>query len=102
MEAVPARCVQKGANGRVKALLKGGATAALDVKLLHNAEQNMQANPTLCQKLYAPMSQVVLKLGVIKNNLVHGNEPPRRVRRLRLLRKLESCQGTPRGGIRPS
>ena len=64
---------KKGANERLKALLKGGATAALDVKLLHNAELNMRANPTLCQKLYAPMSQVVLKLGVIKNDVVHGN-----------------------------
>ena len=37
-----------------------------------------------------------------KTHAPHQSEPPRRVRRLRLLRKLESCQGTPRGGIRPS
>ena len=63
----------KGANGRIKALVKGGATAALDVKLLHNAEKNMQANPTLCKKLYAPMSQAITKLDSLKSNVIHGN-----------------------------
>ncbi|MDQ2849879.1 MAG: hypothetical protein M3Y49_03945 [Actinomycetota bacterium] len=64
---------KKGANGRIKALLKGGATAALDVKLLHNAEKNIQANPTLCKKLYVPMSQAIAKLDSIKSNVIHGD-----------------------------
>ena len=64
---------KKGTNGRIKALLKGGATAALDVKLLHNAEKNIQANPTLCKKLYAPMSQAITKLDSLKTNVIHGN-----------------------------
>ena len=64
---------KKGANGRIKALIKGGATAALDVKLLHNAEKNIQANPTLCKKLYAPMSQAITKLDSLKSNVIHGN-----------------------------
>ena len=64
---------KKGANGRIKALVKGGATAALDVKLLQNAEKNVQANPTLCKKLYAPMSQAIAKLDSLKSNVVHGN-----------------------------
>ena len=64
---------KKGANGRIKALVKGGATAALDVKLLQNAEKNIQANPTLCKKLYAPMSQAITKLDALTSNVVHGN-----------------------------
>lgn len=64
---------KKGANGRIKALLKGGATAALDVKLLHNAQKNIKANPTLCKKLYVPMSQAIAKLDSIKSNVIHGD-----------------------------
>lgn len=39
----------KGANGRIKALLKGGTTAALDVRLLHNAQEISKPTPPCAQ-----------------------------------------------------
>lgn len=64
---------QKGQNGRVKALVKAGATTALDVKLLSNAQKNIKANPTLCKTLAKPMSDAMTKLKSIKTDAASGN-----------------------------
>lgn len=66
----------KGANGRVSAIVKGGATAAFDVKMLMNAEKNVKANPTLCKVLYAPITEAVAELGNAKTSLLSGDLHP--------------------------
>lgn len=63
----------KGANGRVLALVKAAATAAADAKLLSNAVQNIQANPTLCHVLYQPMVDLGTKLSALKTDVTSGN-----------------------------
>lgn len=63
----------KGANGRVLALVKAAATAAADAKLLSNAVKNIQANPTLCNVLYQPMVDLASKLSALKTDVTSGN-----------------------------
>ena len=64
---------KKGANGHIRALIKGGTTAALDLKLMSNATKNVQANPTLCKTLYQPISDVADKLSGLKGGLATGS-----------------------------
>lgn len=64
---------QKGADGRTKALIKGGATAALDLKLLNNAVKNAQANPTLCKTIAQPLGTAVENVKNMKGDLASGN-----------------------------
>lgn len=64
---------QKGADGRTKALIKGGATAALDLKLLNNAVKNAQANPTLCKTIAQPLGTAVESVKNMKGDLTSGN-----------------------------
>lgn len=64
---------QKGADGRTKALIKGGATAALDLKLLDNAVKNAQANPTLCKTIAQPLGTAVESVKNMKGDLTSGN-----------------------------
>ena len=64
---------QKGADGRTKALIKGGATAALDLKLLDNAVKNAQANPTLCKTIAQPLGTAVENVKNMKGDLTSGN-----------------------------
>ncbi|GAB3584945.1 hypothetical protein [Calidifontibacter terrae] len=63
----------KGANGRLKAIVKGTGAAALDLKLLSNAKKNVQANPTLCRTLYAPISNAAADLGKVKSAITGGD-----------------------------
>lgn len=56
----------KGADGRVTAIVKGTAAAAASVKLLKNAQQNAQANPTLCRTVAKPLAALVSTLGGLK------------------------------------
>jgi hypothetical protein len=63
----------KGAKGRTLALVKAGATAAADVKLLHNATTNVQANPTLCTTLAKPISQLADHLTALGSQVTSGN-----------------------------
>src|ERR1700749_2647907 len=42
----------KGADGRIKAIIKAGLATAVIVKLLSNAKENAAADPTLCK--YVP------------------------------------------------
>lgn len=64
---------QKGTDGRTKALIKGGATAALDLKLLNNAVKNAQANPTLCKTIAQPLGTAVESVKNMKGDLTSGN-----------------------------
>ena len=63
----------KGAKGRTLALIKAGATAAADVKLLHNATKNVQANPTLCATLAKPIGQLANQLSALSSEVTSGN-----------------------------
>ena len=40
---------RKGAEGRTKAIIKGGLATAAILKLLSNAKKNAEADPTLCK-----------------------------------------------------
>lgn len=64
---------KKGADGRVKAMAKGAATAALDVKLLDNAVKNAKANPTLCKTIAQPLGTAVDSMKNMKGDLTSGN-----------------------------
>ena len=63
----------KGADGRVTAIAKAGATAALDIHLLKNAQKNVKASPALCKALAKPMSEAISKLDSIKGDITSGN-----------------------------
>lgn len=64
---------QKGAHGRIKAIVKGVAVSALDLKLMNNAKKNVEANPTLCKVLGGPIEKAVGALGGLKGNITSGN-----------------------------
>lgn len=64
---------RKGASGRTIALVKAGVAAATTVKLLKNARDNAQANPTLCNSIAAPMSAVITSLGGVTSALKGGD-----------------------------
>lgn len=63
----------KGTHGRILALVKAAATAAADAKLLSNAVKNIQANPTLCNVLCQPMTDLATHLSALKSDLASGN-----------------------------
>jgi hypothetical protein len=48
---------KKGADGKVKALIKAAAAGAFVVNRLNAAKNAAQANPTLCKTLSAPMAK---------------------------------------------
>ena len=63
----------KGAHGRIKAIIKGVAVSALDLKLMNNAKKNVEANPTLCKVLAAPIENAVGALGGLKGKITSGD-----------------------------
>lgn len=64
---------RKGASGRTIAVVKAGVAAATSVKLLKNARDNAQANPTLCNTIAAPMSAAIASLGGVTSALTGGD-----------------------------
>jgi hypothetical protein len=64
---------RKGASGRTLAVVKAGVAAATSVKLLKNAQENAQANPTLCKTIAAPMSAAIASLGGVTAALTGGD-----------------------------
>jgi hypothetical protein len=67
---------QKGANGRTFALVKAGLTAAASAKLLKNAKENAQANPTLCRTIAGPLSTLTSQLSGLVSSLRSGSFDP--------------------------
>ena len=61
------------ANAGKAVALVGGATAALDLKLLDNAVKNAQANPTLCKTIAQPLGTAVESVKNMKGDLTSGN-----------------------------
>ncbi len=67
----------RGAQGRTVALIKAGAAAAASAKLLSNARENAQANPTLCRTVAAPLGRLTDTLGGLTTSLREGTFNPR-------------------------
>ena len=65
---------RKGADGRVKAIIKAGLATAAIIKLLSNAEKNAAADPTLC-KFVPSMGTIKASLGAWRPR--SGAVPPR-------------------------
>lgn len=63
----------KGAKGRVTALVKAGAVALVDAKLVDNAYQNVEASPALCTALIAPLGDLKTELTALKGRIVTGD-----------------------------
>lgn len=63
----------KGAHGRIKATIKAVGVSALDLKLMSNAKKNVEANPTLCKVLAAPIAKATHELGGLKGKVTSGD-----------------------------
>lgn len=63
----------KGADGRTGALVKAGAVALVDYKLVNNAYENVQASPALCKALIVPLGQLKNTMGSMKGQILAGN-----------------------------
>ena len=62
----------KGADGRVKAIIKAGLATAVIVKLLSNAKENAAADPTLCK--YVPsMDNIKASLSTLADKIKGGS-----------------------------
>ncbi|HVX18799.1 MAG TPA: hypothetical protein VHA73_12265 [Acidimicrobiales bacterium] len=64
---------KKGAHGRIRALLKAGATALLDAHELKLAKEDVQANPTLCKILIGPLHALEGKFSSLKGKIAGGD-----------------------------
>lgn len=62
---------RKGADGRVKAIIKAGLATAAIIKLLSNAEKNAAADPTLC-KFVPSMGTIKASLGSLAAKIRGG------------------------------
>ena len=63
---------RKGADGRVKAIIKAGLATAVIVKLLSNAKENAAADPTLCK--YVPsMDNIKASLSNLADKIKGGS-----------------------------
>lgn len=54
-------------------MVKAGLAAATSVKLLKNARDNAQANPTLCKTIAGPVSAAITALGGVTAAITGGN-----------------------------
>jgi hypothetical protein len=62
----------KGADGRIKAIIKAGLATAVIVKLLSNAKENAAADPTLCK--YVPsMDNIKASLSTLADKIKGGS-----------------------------
>ena len=63
---------RKGADGRIKAVIKAGLATAVIVKLLSNAKENAAADPTLCK--YVPsMDNIKASLSTLADKIKGGS-----------------------------
>ena len=63
----------KRAKGRLTALVKAGAVALVDAKLIDNAYRDVEASPALCTLLIAPLGDLRAALATAKEQLITGN-----------------------------
>ncbi len=64
---------RSGAHGRIRALLKAGATALFDEHEVRKAIQDVKASPALCKVLIAPLSALDSKFEAIKAKISGGD-----------------------------
>lgn len=63
----------QGADGRTAALVKGGLAAAFSAKQIHDAIDNVKADPTLCNAIGEPLSQLGSALDGLKDKVKNGD-----------------------------
>ncbi len=63
----------KGANGRLAAFVKAGATALFDKREIRLAAEDVKANPTLCKVLAAPLRRLADTLGGLGSKIKGGD-----------------------------
>jgi hypothetical protein len=64
---------RKGTSGRTFALVKAAATAALDYREIKLAAQDVQADPTLCKTIAAPLAKLTSVFSSSTKNLAKGD-----------------------------
>lgn len=64
---------KKGADGRIRAMVKAGAIALFDVHEVKKAIADVKANPTLCKVLYKPLSALQDQFSKLKSKIIHGD-----------------------------
>jgi len=64
---------QQGAQGRRTAIAKAVAVAALDVKLISNAYENVKADPQLCQAIGGPLGRLKDQTTTMKDQITKGD-----------------------------
>ena len=64
---------KKGANGRISAFLKAGATALFMKREIRLASEDVKANPTLCRTIAAPLSRLAASIGGAVTKLKGGD-----------------------------
>lgn len=64
---------QRGADGRTAAIVKAGLAAAASGKLLKNARDNAQADPTLCRTIAQPLNTAIAAVGGVTAALASGD-----------------------------
>jgi hypothetical protein len=67
---------KKGAGGRTKALIKGAAAGAFILNRLNAARKMVNADPTLCKSLKAPLSALSAQLGSLPSKFKGGQVDP--------------------------
>lgn len=73
LQAVQGRSVRQGREGAHPRPDQGRRHRGRDVKLLHNATKNVQANPTLCATLAKPIGQLADQLSALSSQVTSGN-----------------------------
>jgi hypothetical protein len=68
-----AKAFSKGTSGRLKASLKGGATALFDVHEINKAIVDVKASPVLCKALVALLTRVAAAFQALKSKLTGGD-----------------------------
>lgn len=64
---------QTGANGRTTALVKAGLASAFAVKQLHDAKNNVMADPAMCKAFAGPITQLTAQLDGLKERISAGD-----------------------------
>ncbi len=64
---------QAGADGRTTALVKAGLASAFAVKQLHDAKNNVMADPAMCKAFAGPITQLTAQLDGLKDRISAGD-----------------------------
>lgn len=67
---------KSGASGRKKAIVKAGVASVVIVDQLRRAKNNVEANPTLCKVLKAPLTKLTATMSALVNKAKQGELDP--------------------------